>query len=98
MKLWRADIDALYKGSGVSRARGLAVPVKSFRLKREDFQAVIDGMEMDVVADIRAPDWQGSTLIATVLRARSGGSRCVSSAWRRRPALRSPTISVARCN
>jgi phytoene synthase len=31
--------------------------VKTFGLKREDFQAVIDGMEMDVVADIRAPDW-----------------------------------------
>jgi phytoene synthase len=41
----------------VTRARGLAGPVKTFRLKREDFHAVIDGMEMDVVADIRAPDW-----------------------------------------
>jgi phytoene synthase len=58
LKLWRADIDALYKGSAVSRARGLAVPVKTFKLRREDFQAVIDGMEMDVVADIRAPTWQ----------------------------------------
>ncbi len=28
-----------------------------FRLAREDFLAIIDGMEMDVVADIRAPDW-----------------------------------------
>ncbi len=57
LKLWRSDIDALYKGSGVSRAKSLAGPVKTFGLKREDFQAVIDGMEMDVVADIRAPDW-----------------------------------------
>jgi len=57
LRLWRADIDALYKGSGVSRAKSLAAPVKTFGLKREDFQAVIDGMEMDVVADIRAPDW-----------------------------------------
>jgi phytoene synthase len=32
-------------------------PIKAFNLRREDFQAVIDGMEMDVVADIRAPDW-----------------------------------------
>jgi len=37
--------------------RGLAVPVRNFGLKREDFQAVIDGMEMDVVDDIRAPAW-----------------------------------------
>jgi squalene synthase HpnD len=57
LRLWRADIDALYKGSVVSRAKSLAAPVKAFGLKREDFQAVIDGMEMDVVADIRAPDW-----------------------------------------
>jgi len=57
LKLWRADIDAIYSGSAVTRARALAAPVKTFGLKREDFQAVIDGMEMDVVADIRAPDW-----------------------------------------
>jgi squalene synthase HpnD len=57
LKLWRADIDAIYNGSSVTRARGLAGPVKTFGLKREDFHAVIDGMEMDVVADIRAPDW-----------------------------------------
>src|SRR3989440_288111 len=57
LRLWRADIDALYQGSSVSRARSLTGPVKTFKLRREDFQAVIDGMEMDVVADIRAPDW-----------------------------------------
>jgi squalene synthase HpnD len=57
LRLWRSDIDALYKGSVVSRARSLAAPIKTFKLRREDFQAVIDGMEMDVVADIRAPDW-----------------------------------------
>jgi len=57
LRLWRSDIDALYKGSVVSRAKTLAAPIKAFKLRREDFQAVIDGMEMDVVADIRAPDW-----------------------------------------
>src|SRR3989440_5802529 len=57
LRLWRADIDALYQGSAVSRAKSLSGPIKEFRLRREDFQAVIDGMEMDVVADIRAPDW-----------------------------------------
>jgi phytoene synthase len=56
LRLWRSDIDALYQGSAVSRARSLAKPVKEFGLRREDFQAVIDGMEMDVRADIRAPD------------------------------------------
>jgi squalene synthase HpnD len=53
---WRADIDALYAGQPVARTRGLVAPVSDFALKREDFHAIIDGMEMDVVADIRAPD------------------------------------------
>src|SRR3979411_280619 len=53
---WRADIDALYAGRGDPRTRGLVAPVKDFALKREDFHAIIEGMEMDVVADIRAPD------------------------------------------
>ena len=30
--------------------------VSAFGLRREDFLAIIDGMEMDVLADIRAPD------------------------------------------
>jgi presqualene diphosphate synthase len=53
---WRADIDALYAGKPVPRTRGLVAPVKDFGLRREDFHDVIDGMEMDVIADIRAPD------------------------------------------
>ena len=57
LRLWRADIDALYHGSSVSRARSLAAPIRNFHLKREDFHAIIDGMEMDVVDTIRAPAW-----------------------------------------
>jgi squalene synthase HpnD len=52
---WRADVDALYAGHPPPRLQGLAVPVTTFGLEREDFLAIIDGMEMDVVADIRAP-------------------------------------------
>jgi phytoene synthase len=57
LRLWRQDIDALYLGSAVSRAKSLLPPIRTFGLKREDFHAVIDGMEMDVVDDIRAPAW-----------------------------------------
>jgi phytoene synthase len=57
LKLWRQDVDALYQGSAVSRAKSLAGPIRAFDLKREDFHAIIDGMEMDVVDDIRAPAW-----------------------------------------
>ena len=50
------DIDALYDGDARCRAStGLARPVREFDLAREDFLAVIDGMEMDALADIRAP-------------------------------------------
>src|SRR5437870_1018357 len=56
LQRWRADIDALYAGRPVPRTRGLVAPVRDFGLRREDFHAVIDGMEMDVLEDIRAPD------------------------------------------
>jgi presqualene diphosphate synthase len=57
LQRWRADIDALYGAAPPAQLRGLAHAVQKFNLQREDFLAVIDGMEMDVVADIRAPDW-----------------------------------------
>ena len=53
---WRADIDSLYSTSPTPRLMGLGRAVREFGLKRQDFHDVIDGMEMDVVADIRAPD------------------------------------------
>jgi len=53
---WRADIDALYRCAGTPHLAGLASAVRTFALERQDFLAIIDGMEMDVVADIRAPD------------------------------------------
>jgi presqualene diphosphate synthase len=52
---WRADFDALYAGHPPPHLRQLATAVKTFGLERADFLAIIDGMEMDVVADIRAP-------------------------------------------
>jgi presqualene diphosphate synthase len=54
---WRADIVALYDGSITGRTHDLAEPVKVYGLEQADFLAVIDGMEMDVVADVRAPTW-----------------------------------------
>ncbi|CAN5201794.1 presqualene diphosphate synthase HpnD [soil metagenome] len=53
---WRRDIDALYAGHPPARVKDYAPSVKQFGLRREDFIAIIDGMEMDVPADIRAPD------------------------------------------
>ena len=56
IEAWRTDIDALYAGKPPPQLAGLAQAVRTFHLQREDFLAVIDGMEMDVLADIRAPD------------------------------------------
>jgi len=53
---WREDIDALYAARPGARTQGLISCVREFGLRREDFHAVIDGMEMDVDADICAPD------------------------------------------
>jgi squalene synthase HpnD len=54
---WHREIDALYAGRPDRlAARALAEPVDRYRLRREDFHAVIDGMEMDAAEDIRAPD------------------------------------------
>jgi len=54
---WRADVHALYAGEPPARLRGLVEPVRCYDLSREDFLAIIAGMEMDVTADIRAPDF-----------------------------------------
>jgi squalene synthase HpnD len=56
LQQWRDDIDALYHGSPPPRVQDYAASVKRFGLKREDFLAIVDGMEMDVPQDIRAPD------------------------------------------
>jgi phytoene synthase len=52
---WRSQVKALYQGQVGPLVAGLARPVQQFDLAREDFLAVIDGMEMDTVRDIRAP-------------------------------------------
>jgi len=52
---WRTQVSALFQGKVGPLATGLARPVHDFGLAEEDFLAVIDGMEMDTVEDIRAP-------------------------------------------
>jgi phytoene synthase len=53
---WRAEIDALYAGDVRPEHRPLARAIAEFGLRKEDFIAVIEGMEMDAAEDIRAPD------------------------------------------
>jgi squalene synthase HpnD len=56
LQQWRDDIDALYQGHPPARLGDYAASVRTFDLKREDFLAIVDGMETDVPQDIRAPD------------------------------------------
>ena len=54
---WRSHIEALYSGYPPAELRALAQVAREYALRKEDFLAVIDGMEMDAAQDIRAPDW-----------------------------------------
>ena len=54
---WRDDIDSLYAGRDPGRAALVAEAVRRFDLDRADFLAVIDGMAMDIDADVRWPDF-----------------------------------------
>jgi phytoene synthase len=57
LQKWRDDIDKIYRGSPPPRRLALARAVADFGLRRDDFLAVIDGMEMDVLSTVTAPDW-----------------------------------------
>lgn len=57
LEQWRRDIDALCAGDPPRHLTGLAAAVRQFGMRKEDFLAVIDGMEMDAREDIRAPDF-----------------------------------------
>ena len=57
LELWRHDIDAIYRGEAPASLQGLAIAVRDFDLQREDFRAVIDGMEMDVRQNLQAPEF-----------------------------------------
>jgi phytoene synthase len=56
---WRAEIDRLYAGDPVTHpiAVALATPVQRFQLSREEFHALIDGMQMDLEDALQGPDW-----------------------------------------
>lgn len=55
--LWRGEIERLYADRPRNlTARALAQPVEKFELRKEDFRAVIDGMEMDAAVRVRIED------------------------------------------
>jgi phytoene synthase len=58
LERWRADVAALFAGRAPPHLASLEEAVRRYDLRRQDFDAVIDGMAMDAARDIRAPDWQ----------------------------------------
>ena len=57
LQTWRADMEATFAGRAPAHLSGLARSIAAYDLQHRDFVAVIDGMAMDIEADIRAPDW-----------------------------------------
>ena len=56
LKTWRQEVERVYGGEPqFLTARALVRPAREFGLEKEDFLAIIDGMEMDAFEDIRAP-------------------------------------------
>jgi phytoene synthase len=58
LDVWRRAVDSLFTGGPIGRVRDLAEPVRRYRLVKEDFLAIIDGMEMDVGEPIRRPTFE----------------------------------------
>jgi squalene synthase HpnD len=56
LERWRRNVDRLSAGDVPAGLEGLGAAARRYGLAREDFLAVIDGMAMDVEAQIRAPD------------------------------------------
>ena len=55
LSAWRQNIDSLYSNRIPSGLEQLAKAIARFGLRKDDFLAVIDGVEMDAREDIRAP-------------------------------------------
>jgi phytoene synthase len=57
LQAWRAEVDRLYQGCpNHPIARALAGPIAEYRLPKDEFLAIIDGMEMDLGDAVRTPD------------------------------------------
>ncbi len=55
LSVWRQDIDALYSGRIPPGLERLAHAISRYNMRKDDFLAVIDGVEMDARADIQGP-------------------------------------------
>ena len=57
LREWRREIERIYEGKPLTlTGRALLPIVNAYGLERADFLSLIDGMEMDAIEDIRAPE------------------------------------------
>jgi phytoene synthase len=57
LEAWRQELNRLFAGSATTpTSRALLPAVRQYGLRREDFEAIIAGMEMDAVARLRITD------------------------------------------
>ncbi|MAH84722.1 MAG: squalene synthase HpnD [Rhodospirillaceae bacterium TMED8] len=60
---WRDEIERLYMGApSMLTTKSLLCPIDKYGLAKEDFMAVIDGMEMDAGSSVRIADMSELTL------------------------------------
>jgi len=98
LQQWRDDIDALYQDRPPARLQGYVASIRRFDLQREDFLAVVDGMEMDVPQDIRAPDLATLDLYCDRVASAVGRLSVRVFGLARDDGICSPTILAVRCN
>ena len=98
LQQWRDDINALYDGYPPARLLDYAPSVRNFDLRREDFLAIVDGMEMDVRQDIRAPDLATLDLYCDRVASAVGRLSVRVFGIPETTATCLPIISAARCN
>jgi phytoene synthase len=57
LQRWRGDIAAMFEGRAAPELADLSRATERYGLRREDFEAIIAGVEMDAARSIYAPDW-----------------------------------------
>lgn len=57
LERWRGDIAAMFAQKAPPNLADLDCAVRRYGLRRDEFEAVIDGVEMDAERNICAPDW-----------------------------------------
>ena len=57
LERWRRGIAGMFAGNAAPELADLYGAARRYDLRQKDFEAVIDGVEMDAERNIRAPDW-----------------------------------------